>query len=221
MNYGPRVIGVILTGLLDDGAAGLHAIVRCGGIGVVQSPEDAQFSEMPTRALERVQDARVVRISEMAPLLDALCRESAPAPPPVPETLLLEARLTEVETELEDWSAMPGRAAGFTCPDCSGPLRDVSEPGDPEPRYRCRVGHAFTAREMVAGKGVAVERALWVAVQTLEERAAMLANLGKADRERGWTHSADSFDARAKECREHAAQVRAVINNLPDDRSEL
>jgi two-component system chemotaxis response regulator CheB len=216
VHYRSRVIGVILTGLLDDGAAGLHAIVRCGGLGVVQAPEDAEFPEMPTRAIERVQCARVVGIAEMAPLLDMLCREAAPESPPIPETLRLEARLTEGESKEEDWTKIPGREVNFTCPECRGAIREITDEGEPEARYRCRVGHTFTAREMAFGKAGEVERALWVAVQTLEERAAMLANLASADRRRGWTHTAESFEDRAEECRGHAARVRELITNLPE-----
>jgi two-component system, chemotaxis family, protein-glutamate methylesterase/glutaminase len=122
VNYRSRVVGVILSGLLDDGAAGLRAIERCGGMPLVQAPGDAAHPEMPRSALAAVAGARQVALAELGPLLSRLTREPAPAPPPVPEALRIEARLTERAMRTEDWNQVPGRSTDFTCPECRGAL---------------------------------------------------------------------------------------------------
>jgi len=215
VHFRSRVIGVVLTGLLDDGASGLQAIVRCGGTAVVQSPEDAAYPDMPKRALEYVEAARVSAIAKMGSLIERLCREAAPESPPVPNVLRLEARLTERASEHEDWTQLPGRAVGLTCPECAGALREI-DAGEGEPRYRCRVGHAFSVRDLNLSKKSQVEDGLWLAIQTLEERAATLSNLSEVDQKRGRERNAEAFEARARESRAHAARLREILNRLPD-----
>jgi len=215
VHFRSRVIGVVLTGLLDDGASGLQAIVRCGGTAVVQSPEDAAYPEMPKRALEYVEAARVTAVAKMGSLIEQLCREPAPESPPVPDVLRLEAHLTERATQHEDWTQLPGRAVGLTCPECAGALQEI-DTGEGEPRYRCRVGHAFSARDLNLSKKGQVEDGLWLAIQTLEERAQTLMNLARVDRKGGRERSATAFDARARESHAHAARLREILNRLPD-----
>ena len=104
-----RVIGVVLTGLLGDGAAGLLAIHRCGGVAVVQALTDASYPEMPARALAAVPTAEQVPLAELGSMLARLAYEAAPQPPPVPEALRIEARLTESATATDDWGNVPSR----------------------------------------------------------------------------------------------------------------
>lgn len=207
-----RVIGVVLTGLLSDGAAGLHAVARCGGTAVVQSPDDAAFPEMPTRALERVPRAHEVRIAEMGALLDRLSHEAAPVPPPVPEALAIEVRITERRMWIDEGSEMPGHPTNFTCPECSGALEGIDEEG--RLRYRCRVGHAFSTDDLLVEKTQALEETLWVAMQTLVERADMLAALARNDRDRGRARTAMGFEERAIETRRHVDRLRELLASL-------
>jgi two-component system, chemotaxis family, protein-glutamate methylesterase/glutaminase len=212
VNYRSRVIGVILSGLLGDGAAGLLAVHRCGGATVVQEPEDAAHDQMPLRALAAVPDAHLAPAAGLAPLLDRLAREPAPVPPPVPDALHLEARLTERAMNDADWHSVPGSPADFTCPDCGGALRRLEV--DEMLRFRCRVGHAFTAEALAAAKGDGVEEALWLAMQTLQERADMLDSLSSEDEKRGWNGTASSYAGRARETRENAERLREFIRRL-------
>lgn len=132
--YRSRVIGVVLTGLLDDGAAGLHAVKRCGGLAVVQSPEDASFPSMPRAALDTVAADHVVPLAEMGALLGRLAGTPAPSPPPIPDDLLLEVRLTERVMDLRDASEGAqhlGEPVLDMCPECGGPLRQLPGAGPP------------------------------------------------------------------------------------------
>jgi two-component system chemotaxis response regulator CheB len=168
--YGPRVVGVVLTGLLDDGAAGLVAIKRCGGLCVVQDPSDAQWPEMPRRALERSQPDYVVGISEMAALLDRLSREVAGSPVQVPSTLDLEVRIAAQEFDPVRTPAL-GQPSRLSCPQCGGVLNEVPDEGTI--RFRCQAGHAFTSEGLVAAQADELERALESAARTHRDRVTL------------------------------------------------
>lgn len=208
-----QVIGVVLTGLLSDGAAGLYAVARCGGVPVVQAPDDAAFPAMPRHALERVPDARTVTVRELAPLLTRLSREPAPPPPDVPETLETEVRLTERAMRNDDWFQVPGRPTNFTCPECVGAIQEIEEGG--QRRYRCRVGHAYSAEDLLGDKAQRVEDTLWVALQTLQERVEMLATMARDDRARGRTLSAARYEESARETATHVERLRELLRGLP------
>jgi two-component system chemotaxis response regulator CheB len=147
--YGPRVIGVVLTGLLDDGTAGLQAIKRCGGTCVVQDPDDAQWPDMPRRALERDGVDHVATPAEMPALLDRLCREPAGPKLPVPPSLEIEGRIAAQELGPADVPTL-GEPSALSCPVCGGVLNEVLEDGTA--RFRCQTGHAFTSEGLVVAQ---------------------------------------------------------------------
>jgi two-component system chemotaxis response regulator CheB len=209
VHCGSRVIGVVLTGLLGDGAAGLLAVHRCGGVAIVQSPNEAAHPEMPTRALAAVPAARQAALPELGPLLARLAAEEAPQSPPVPEALRIEARLTERAMASDDWGAVPTRPTDFTCPECSGAIRQID--GEPIRRYRCRVGHAYSEDDFIAAKENGVEAALWLALQTLQEQAQVLDTLAAEDARRGWSRNAASYDERSREMRQAAERLRELV----------
>ena len=207
-----RVIGVVLTGLLGDGAAGLLAVHRCGGVSLVQSPDDAAYSQMPIRALAAVPTARQVPLAELGSTIARLAAEEAPEPPPVPEPLRIEARLTERAMANDDWGRVPTRSTDFTCPECNGAIREIE--GEPIGRYRCRVGHAYSADDFIEAKERGVEDALWLALQTLQEQAQVLESLASDDLARGWTRNASGYQERAREMRAAADRLRDLVAEL-------
>ncbi|HKW49868.1 MAG TPA: chemotaxis protein CheB [Gemmatimonadaceae bacterium] len=209
-----RVIGVILTGLLGDGASGLLAVYRCGGATIVQSPNDAAYAEMPTRALAAVPTAHEVTLAELAPMLVRLAAQEAPPSPPVPEALRIEARFTERARANDDWGDIPTRATDFTCPECSGAVREIE--GEPIRRYRCRVGHAYSQQDFVAAKESATREALWLALQTFQEQAQILESLADEDSRRGWMRNAFGYEERAQEMRAAAERLRELVARLAD-----
>src|SRR5436190_12477376 len=152
--FGPRVIGVVLTGMLDDGTAGLIEIKKRGGLSVVQDPDEALFSSMPGNALKRDHVDYSVKISAMAELLTSLIRDSSTGP--IPEAIMVPSNQYS-PTEL-------------TCPECNGPL-SVAEGDESLIQFRCRVGHAYSLESAVAAHAEAQERTLWSAVVTLEAGA--------------------------------------------------
>ncbi|HEY4305424.1 MAG TPA: chemotaxis protein CheB [Gemmatimonadaceae bacterium] len=215
VNYGSRVIGVVLTGLLGDGASGLLAVEACGGVPIVQAPSDAAYPEMPTNALAYVNLARQIPLAEMGEALVRLSKEQAPDSPAVPEVLRLEASLTERAMETDDWNQVPGTPTRFTCPECMGAIQEIRENG--MARYRCRVGHAYSADDMVREKAKSLENTLWIALQTLEERAQMLETMAKEHRAHGWMRGSEAYASRARETRVHGDELRELLASLGTD----
>jgi two-component system chemotaxis response regulator CheB len=172
--YGPRVIGVILTGMLDDGTAGLMVVRASGGEALVQDPENALFSEMPRSALEQVPEARVASLPDLPKLILQLIRSPLPTAgrskmPPLgarKETRIAELDMNEIARE-----DRLGRPSPFACPECGGVLWEIEQEGFL--RFRCRVGHALTAKSLGTEQRQAVETALWEALRALEESASL------------------------------------------------
>src|SRR5215212_9137289 len=143
--YGPRVVGVVLSGALNDWTAGLQAVKQRGGVAVVQDSGDALFSGMPDSALEYVGADHCLPMEKIAPLLVRLSGEPAKEQGayPVPDDMELESRIAGLDPTAIDNDERPGELSQFTCPECSGPLYEIQS-GDLV-RFRCKVGHAFTA----------------------------------------------------------------------------
>lgn len=207
-----RVIGIILTGLLNDGAAGLHAVKRCGGVALVQDPADAAHPDMPRHAIEKVDVDHVVPLAEMGALLLRLIGETAPDPPDVPEDLSLETRLISGSETRIPAKSLPGTLSTLACPDCGGPLREMDDAA--VRRYRCHVGHAFTAENLLADQDGAVEKALYIAMRTLKERADLLRRLARDERNDGRTRMASAFEDRADESQDHADRIQELLARL-------
>jgi two-component system chemotaxis response regulator CheB len=213
--YGSRVMGVVLTGALNDGTVGLRDIKRRGGVAVVQDPDDALFSGMPRSALEHVKVDYCLPLSEIPPLLARVVREEVPAEEegayPVPDDMEMEDRMTRVDSRTPENVEKLGHPSGFTCPECEGPLWEMRD--EDVLRFRCRVGHAYTAESMLSGKTEALEAALWTALNTLEEGAQMSQKLAAESRIRGHEHAAVRFEERARKTREQADLIRQALDN--------
>ena len=208
-HHGPRVIGVVASGALDDGTAGLQAIKEAGGIAVVQDPADATCASMPSHAMDRVPVDYCVKSADLAGLLVRLAHQPAPVPHP-PSPVPLETREEAKGTAADPLTgAVVGVESGLTCPECSGILREVRE-GDVL-RFRCRVGHAYTSQTMLEAQGDVIERALWTAVRQLEERALLIRKLALAARERGHDAIAIAFDDRSTALGTEVAVLRDLI----------
>ncbi len=209
--YGPRVVGVVLTGARDDGTAGLLAIKRRGGVAVVQDPNEALFSGMPESALRYVEVDHCVPLDEIPPLLDRIVREEAEEEGayPVPDEMELESKLAGLDPTVIETAERPGELSAFTCPECSGPLYEIQD-GELI-RFRCRVGHAHTASSLLDEKTDALESALYVALNSLEEGATMAQRLAERARSLDQEHAAKRFEERAREGRQRAAEIRRVL----------
>jgi len=182
--FDQRVVGVILSGTLSDGALGLDAIKLRGGTVVIQDPEEARFAGMPRSAIERVNADYVLPVSEIPPLLVTLtARGEADQAPRKGDAVLMNneiAREASNETDAAPNEKRGNAASGFTCPTCHGSLWELDDNG--LHRIECRVGHAFSVEAFLGEQSIALEDALWSAINHLEERGMALRRFaGRAD----------------------------------------
>jgi two-component system chemotaxis response regulator CheB len=171
---GPRAIGVLLTGRLDDGTMGLQAIKACGGVTVIQDPADAEAPDMPASALRHVEIDHCVALPEMADLLVALTGETSVADghEPPPDALVHELSLSLSKGDPMEHLPAVADPSPYVCPDCRGGLWEVR--GAAPRRFRCHTGHAFTIRTLQDTLAAAAEESLWTARRALQERLLLL-----------------------------------------------
>lgn len=175
LHGGPRVVGVILTGMLDDGAAGLSAIKSCGGTAVVQDPDDAVEPSMPLSALANVQADHVTTVDKMASLLNELAQPlESVTDVAAPQWLRTEHAISMGTLGMQELASI-GFPSSFTCPDCGGALFEISQ-GRPL-RFLCHTGHAFSLRSLASTHGQVTDEALWSGLRALQERQGILRRL--------------------------------------------
>jgi two-component system chemotaxis response regulator CheB len=218
--YGRRVVGVVLSGVLDDGTAGLLAIKGQGGLAIVQHPDDALYPGMPQSALDVVSIDYTLPVADIGPLLARLAATPlAPAPPPaVSAEMEVETDMAELELDAMQTFDRPGIPSTFACPECNGVLWELHE-GDLI-RYRCRVGHAWSPDSLLAKQSDALEAALWSALRALEERAALAIKMAERADQRGYDLVASKFRAQVGEAEGHARVIRRVLLSKRGENTE-
>jgi two-component system chemotaxis response regulator CheB len=210
--YRSRVIGVVLSGLLDDGSAGLIAIKACGGIAIVQQPEDAMWPEMPRNALAHDHVDHSVPVSELPALLTRLAMEPPGPMPPIPNNLILEAGIAAQEAPVMPDPATLGRPTRLSCPQCGGVLNEVLEEGST--RFRCQIGHAFTAESLVAAQDDELDRALASALRMHRERVVLFRRMQEQSEAHQLPHAAARWRQGADESERSARAISDAIANL-------
>jgi two-component system chemotaxis response regulator CheB len=210
-SHGGRTIGVILSGALTDGTAGLRAIKRCGGQTVVQDPRDAMSPDMPRSALRHVDVDHISRIDDMAPLLARLVRLPAGQTPDIPLDIRLETAIAA--QELADMRANDrlGKPSRFTCPECHGALWEIEDGS--MLRYRCHTGHALTADTVLSSQAEEIDRLLDTLLRSHQERAALAERMAVHERANDRQALADQLERRAREYAADAALVEELRRN--------
>jgi two-component system, chemotaxis family, protein-glutamate methylesterase/glutaminase len=210
--YGPATIGVILTGNLDDGVAGLGTIKQLGGTAIVQSPDEALFSSMPRHAVERAAVDYVVPLADIVPLLVQLT--SGPSfqaeEIAVPDDVNIEVNIAKEAHPLDAGLAQVAEPSAFACPECHGVLLRMKRAG--VARFRCHTGHAYSIESLLSAVDDGVEESLWNAVRALEEGELLMREMATHLAE---SHGADAkrLAARAEAARSNANAVRRVLGN--------
>ncbi len=218
--YGTRAIGVILTGALDDGTAGLAAIKACGGCAVVQDPEEALAADMPASAIDNVAVDHVLRLHEIAPVLvrmaDSNVRTGAPAPTPadLPQWVRVENSLAVEGPDMDSMSSIAAPST-FTCPDCHGTLWELKN--QTPRRFRCHTGHAYTERTLVALQGDIVEDAIWSAIRALQEKEMLLRQLADEALQDRRIEAAAEYAAQAGQTQHRAEVLRRLMLRQTDE----
>jgi two-component system chemotaxis response regulator CheB len=206
--FGPRVAGVVLSGLLDDGTVGLREIKRAGGVALVQDPTDTPWPSMPQNALDHVQ---IDHCARPAAIGDILVNLVAGEPLVAADQSHTERAVRELRvlTMHEDERDKPGDPSPYSCPECGGVLWELRD-GELL-RFGCRVGHAYTSDVLLADQVNTIERALWTALRALEEQGALKRRLAERARRHGNASTASHCDGRARDLDDQAEQVRGLL----------
>jgi two-component system chemotaxis response regulator CheB len=211
--YGPRVVGVILTGYLDDGTAGLWTVKQMGGTTIVQDPQDAFVPFMPESALAHVEVDYCLPLSEIAPLLVRLTTEAAAEEGAfqVPKELEIEVNIAKEQKALDAGVLTLGEPSNYACPECHGVLLQVKE--GPLFRFRCHTGHAYSVESLMADITEKMDDALWNSIRAFEEGEMFMRQMAEHLGEGHNGHAAETFLKRAEEVRRRATLMRQVATN--------
>jgi two-component system chemotaxis response regulator CheB len=214
-HYGPRVVGVVLTGALSDGAAGLLAVRAAGGLSVIQDPEDAVVAAMPLNATQIAGADYVVPAAGLAPLLVRLVHGpvTATGGPAVPDPIETMPQAVHRDMDEQVRNKRRGNLSVFTCPECGGALWQVDE--TQVMRFRCHVGHVYNGETLLADKTEALEAALWTAVRTFKEKIVLSRQLAEQERGRGFPDAADRFEEQAEQAARYADLIQGHILDGP------
>jgi two-component system chemotaxis response regulator CheB len=214
LSYGPRVVGTILSGGLDDGTLGLRAIKARAGSAIVLDPKEALVPDMPANALRRVTVDYRLPVTQIAPTLVRLAHEPADGKgaPPVSKELAFEAAMAAWDLDALEGHDRPGRPSPFSCPDCGGTLWEVGN--GQESHFRCRTGHAFTPLSLAAGQSHLLEEALNEAFRALKEKEHLERRLGRWARDQGNTDGAVYHEQQAANAERYGAVLWEMLAKL-------
>ncbi len=205
--FGPRTVGVVLSGTRDDGAAGLAAIVARGGVAVVQDPDDALHASMPRAALQQVHSEHVLPAVKIGARIAEMVRSEANESSATDPTLAAEVAMSDLAPlTTQDFFYAP---AGYGCPACGGALFEL--PSVNVPRYRCRIGHAWSPETLLDEQATALESALWTALRVVEERAALSQRLVGNWAPDDLPHQVDRYRKIASDASGSASTIRSLI----------
>ena len=210
--FGPQVIGIILTGLLDDGTSGMGAIKRSGGTCIVQEPQEAEFADMPNNVLNNVDVDYRVSIADVGYILEDVFSKPNKPMEAIPAEIQLEADITErMNISTQALSQIASQTI-FNCPDCGGGLWKINE--DNLHRYRCHTGHVYTEKVLMQVQSEELEETLWVAIRILEERRNLLLTVSGHDKESGFLNSSQDKSHRAEQIATHIERLKTVLQTI-------
>lgn len=211
--YGPRVIGVILTGYMDDGTAGLWTVKQLGGTAIVQDPDDALVPSMPLSAVSHVMVDYCVPLEEIPRLLvqlttEAVAKEGAFQ---VPKEVEIEVNIAKEQKALDAGVLQLGEPSNYACPECHGVLLQLKE--GTLFRFRCHTGHAYSIESLMTDITEKMDDALWNSIRAFEEGELFMRHMAEHLSDGETDHSAESFLKRADETKQRANLMRQAATN--------
>ena len=212
--FGTRVIGVVLTGWLDDGTAGMWAVKQRGGTAIVQNPEEAFAPAMPLSVIRHVEVDYITPLKEIAPLLVRLTSETTTADEegayPVSEEMETEVKIAREDNALDSGIVSWGEPSLYACPECHGVLLQLKEGNGV--RFRCHTGHAYSVDTLLAEFSEKTEDSLWSAIRALEENVLLLRHLA-THFDGGGEHNgyAEELLKKAQDAQDRASLVRQAV----------
>ena len=210
-SFGPRAIGVVLTGMLDDGTAGLWAIKDRGGKALVQDPASAQYRSMPDSAMRHVAVDAALPLDALAAEITRSCQSPDPMPADrnVPEAIQIENHIAMEGTALQAGVMKLGKVSKYTCPDSHGVLVRIEQ--GKIVRFRCHTGHAYSMKTLLTEANRAIDAGLWETLRAIEERILLLREMGELASHAGDSEAAAKWKAQADDAQERVQPLRQLV----------
>lgn len=207
--FSTRAIGIILTGLLDDGTTGMSAIKRSGGTCIVQDPNEAEYPDMPLSVLNNMEVDYCISLSKMG---DAVLEiiQTEPEEIAAPADVIIESEIAErVVVDYESVKKL-GEKSIYACPDCGGGLWSIDKKNGPD-RYRCHIGHSYSETDLVDKQGEILESTLWTALRIMEERRTLLKKMEQDNSKKGLSKMAESYQEKGENIQFHVDKMKEVL----------
>lgn len=209
VNYGNRAVGVLLTGRLNDGALGLSAIKRCGGITIIQDPDTAEYSDMPLYAQRSMDPDFTLDLHDMSRLFNSLLDDSLPPEKEIPTVLKKEVQISSHIGSLVNGRREDELSDNLSCPSCGGPLTLME--GEEMTHYRCRTGHSFTMESLSEGQDEQLEETLFVALRILDERMVLLKKMIGDYERKGLDYMVRISQPKLDEVKSHSERLKKMM----------
>jgi len=210
--YSTRTIGVVLTGLLDDGTTGMLAIKRSGGTCIVQDPNQAEYPDMPLSVLNNMEVDYSIGLANMGEVIESITQTN-PEEKPAPDDVIIESEIAERVVVDYDNVKQLGEHSLYACPDCGGGLWDITKKGGGGKvvRYRCHIGHSYSEKDLVIKQGEIFESTLWTALRIMEERRNLLMKMENDHAKKGLAIIAKNYKEKADEIQGHVDKMKEVL----------
>lgn len=210
--YSSNAIGIILSGMLDDGTSGMWAIKRSGGSCIVQDPDQAEYPDMVLSVINNMEVDHVANLEDIGALIADILKHKKGRRKPVPKEVILESRIAETTAiGIEDIEKI-GDKSVFACPDCGGNLWSVQD--DRMKRYRCHIGHAYTERDLVIRQTEAASKTLWIALRMMEERKHLLKKMEVDFAKKGYKSLSINNLEKQEEMQRHIVELKKILFDL-------
>jgi two-component system chemotaxis response regulator CheB len=209
VSFDGHTIGIILTGMLDDGTAGMAAIKRCGGTCVVQDPNEAEYPDMPLSVMKEIEVDYCVPLAQTGEVISDIINSKEVVNTIIPPDIIKEVAIAESGAASIDELEQLGSKTVFSCPDCGGVLFEIknSQPT----RYKCHTGHTYSLNNLLIKKNKKMEATLWVALRTLEERKKLLSQLADRNIKKGFHRTASGFSEKIQQLQGHVDNLKQVL----------
>jgi two-component system chemotaxis response regulator CheB len=211
--YSTRTIGIVLTGLLNDGTTGMLAIKRSGGTCVVQDPNEAEYPDMPLSVLDNMEADYCISLANMEEVISAIL-QTTPEETPAPDDVIIESQIAEKVVVDYDNVRQLGEKSIYACPDCGGGLWKISKGGEGQgkvDRYRCHIGHSYSEKDLVIKQEEIFESTLWTALRIMEERRNLLMKMQNDHAKKGLVTLAKSYKEKADDIQVHVDKMKEVL----------
>lgn len=211
--YTSHAIGIILSGLLDDGTSGMWAIKRSGGTCIVQDPNQAEYPDMPQSVINNMEVDYVTTLQDLGPLIATITKLKTGKKVPAPQDVILESKIAETTAvRIEDIEKLAADKSVYACPDCGGNLWSMKD--DRITRYRCHIGHAYTQRDLAVKQAETASTTLWVALRMMEERKHLLRKMEVDSAKKGYKSLSTNHAEKQDGMQHHIDTLKEILSDV-------